>query len=498
MNLEELLQDSECLVGVLPTECKLTGITNNSRSVEPGFLFVALKGVEVDGHKFIDDAVKRGAAAIICETVPETIQKPDIPIVSFSDTSSIFPGLVKRFYNDPASQMSLFGITGTNGKTTVAYLISHLLEQADGQSSLMVGTVEVRLAGKRIADSLNTTPGILELTRFMDQARQANIHTGILEVSSHALDQGRVLGFEFDVAIFMNLTQDHLDYHQSFDEYYEAKKLLFTQNKSKVKIINQDDVYGRRLIQELRDEGEEVVSFSLRETADSWADNIKSDLGGVSFDWHYGNQTYPVTSSLFCRHNISNLIAALTAVVSAGINPEKAIGALTGFSGVPGRLERVPTEGTEAAVFVDYAHTPDAVLNVCQSVRQIHPREEGALLTVFGCGGDRDRKKRPLMAVAAHDYSDKVYVTSDNPRMEDPEQILDDITAVLTNSYERIADRAEAIRQALKDAGPNDVVLILGKGHEEYQIIGNEKHPFSDQEVVKKYKSGSTSKAEVK
>ncbi len=464
-------------------------LTSDSRETKPGCLYVALRGEVRDGHQFIEEAIEKGARAILCETVPRTPSR-DITWIQCNDTKEIFPKIVKQFYGDPAKKIKLVGITGTNGKTTVSYLIDFLLNPEN--NSFLIGTVEYRIKDKRFSAS-NTTPGIMEMTRLMDLAVKGNIRYGVLEVSSHALKQKRLSDYKFETAIFTNLTQDHLDYHSTLDDYFNSKKKLFSEHTPEKCIINQDDEYGRKLIQDLRAEGREVVTYSIREEADSWASDIISNLDGVSFKWHFRGAVYSITSSLVCNYNVSNLVAALTAVSLEDIQPEEVIPRLTEFQGIPGRMERVGAE-LPFTVFVDYAHTPDAITNVLRSVSEIKIGEKGKVITIFGCGGDRDKTKRPLMAEAVQNFSDKIFVTSDNPRTENPEQILDNITANLSKPYCRIPDREEAIKKALEDARPHDILLILGKGHEDYQIIGTEKKYFSDKKVVN---SWIASKSEV-
>jgi UDP-N-acetylmuramoyl-L-alanyl-D-glutamate--2,6-diaminopimelate ligase len=454
-------------------------ISCDSRLIGSSYLFVALKGEETDGHSYIPQAIQNGAVAILCESIPEG-KYPGVSWIQCRDTKILFPQIVKNFYSDPGSQLKVIGITGTNGKTTIAYLVEHLL-RLKGES-LLVGTVEYRLKGNRFP-SINTTPSILEVTSLMREAVNEGLEFAVLEASSHALKQGRLSDLRFDTAVFTNLTQDHLDYHGTFEDYFNSKKILFTDHSPKNSILNQDDPYGAELIKDLKAKKKKVISFSIKNAADSWACDIQTDLNGTSFTWHYGGKQFSVHSKLVCKHSASNIVAALTVAVLQGIEPQEVVKALSNFEGVSGRMERVGKD-LSFPVFVDYAHTPDAVLNVLSSLREIHPKREGKILTVFGCGGDRDRTKRPLMAEAAQEYSDLLFVTSDNPRTEDPEKILDDITEGLTCNYDRITDRKKAIETALEKAETGDVVVILGKGHEDYQIIGKEKIHFSDQEVV--------------
>ncbi len=463
-------------------------MTPNSKAVKPGSLFIALKGEAVDGHRFIEDAVRQGAAAVLCEVLPAE-RSANITWIQCPDTKTLFPSLTKRFFQDPASRLELIGVTGTNGKTTTTYLLEHFLSGRGG--SLLVGTVEYRLGGRKYPSG-NTTPGIYELTGLMKEAVDRGLPYGILEISSHALKQGRLAGLRFRTAVFTNLTQDHLDYHKTFEDYYGSKKKLFTENAPENCVINIDGAYGARLATELKKErGKRVriVTYSVLGQADSWASDIALDLKGTRFVWNYGGRNIPVESSLICRHSVYNLLAALTSAALTGIAPEELAGKVGAFPGVPGRME-CPVTDLPFSVFVDYAHSPDAFENVLSSVRALIPRGQARILTVFGCGGDRDKGKRPLMAVSTEKYSDEVFLTSDNPRTEDPEKILDEISEGLTQKFHRITDRKRAIETALVSARPNDAVLILGKGHEDYQIFGTQKVHFSDQEVVREWAEG--------
>jgi len=483
MTLGELLAGFDLLESAAPPEISIHHITCDSRDIRTCTLFVALKGAEGNGHQYLSEVVEKGVKAVICEQKPKSAS-PDVVWIQVSDTQALFSPIVKRFYGDPASRLKIFGITGTNGKTTIVHLLDHVIRSTVDPKALMMGTVEVRLGGKKIQSSLNTTPGLLDTVRLMERAVRDGASTAVMEVSSHGLVQGRLEGFEFESVIFTNLTQDHLDYHKSFEDYFLAKQKLFTEFESKTKIVNQDDRFGQRLIGELRKRDQLVITTSLQGEADSWASEIQTNLEGSSFLWHFKGESVSISTRLSCEYNVSNVLLALTAARIEGIETEQVVRAVSTFLGVLGRLEGVETLPDQPRVFVDYAHTPDAVLNVCKSIRQIHPASRGRLLTVFGCGGDRDRKKRPLMAEAAQDYSDKIYITSDNPRTEDPEKILDDIASALTKPFQRIQDRKAAIESALGEASPEDVVLILGKGHEDYQILGSNKVPFSDKGVV--------------
>jgi len=493
MKLKDLFTGLESQVKIQGDEdLVLQDMTPNSRAVKPGSLFIALRGEAVDGHRFIPEAIRQGAGAVLCETVPQE-RFSEVTWIQCRDTKELFPSLAKRFFQDPASRLKLIGVTGTNGKTTTTYLLEHFLAPRGG--TLLVGTVEYRLGGRKIPSN-NTTPGIFELTALMKEAVDGGLAYGVFEVSSHALKQGRLTGLRFQTAVFTNLTQDHLDYHKTFDDYFDSKKKLFTENTPENSLINQDDPYGARLVGELQKSGSRssrIVTYSAAAPAYSWASEIVLSLNETRFVWNYQGRKYPIASSLICRHSVYNLLAALTAASLAGIPPEDLVSRVKTFPGVPGRMER-PLAGLPFSAFVDYAHSPDALENVLSSVRALIPRGQARILTIFGCGGDRDRAKRPLMGQCAEKYSDEVFLTSDNPRTEDPEAILDDIAGALKKPFHRLSDRKQAIETALSAARPGDAVLILGKGHEDYQIFGTKKVHFSDQEIVRQWAELETQK----
>jgi len=482
MRINELFQGLESEVEILGNPSfTFHSLTASSQEAAPGDLFVALRGEATDGHLYIPQALQRGVGAVVCEKLPEVPEK-SVTWVKCRDTKKIFAQLVKRYFDDPAAKLQLIGVTGTNGKTTVTYLLEHLLKD---QGALLMGTVKYRLANKTVSAG-NTTPGIYELTQWMKEATKSRARYGILEVSSHALKQERLAGLRFRTGIFTNLTQDHLDYHGTFEDYYQAKKRLFCELDCEISIVNLDDPYGERLFEELNPNQRKVISYSIGPKGDSFATGIELSLEETSFMWHVREAVHPVKSCLVGRHSVYNLLAALTAALEEGLSPEEALRRIEKFSGIPGRMERV-ADVLPFCVFVDYAHTPDALKNVLSSAQELTSREGGKIITVVGCGGDRDKAKRPMMGSIAGDYSDTVILTSDNPRTEDPQRILQDMAQGLSGNFESIEDRKNAICTALEVARAGDVVLILGKGHEDYQILGTKKLPFSDREVVEQW-----------
>lgn len=466
----------------------LSLLTDDSRRVIPGSCYIAVKGTRVDGHDFIDQAIAAGAIAIVAETpCPAQAQEAGICWVQVPDTKEA-DGVLMSAWNDfPSRKLVALGVTGTNGKTTISYLTNAIF-RATWQRAGLIGTIMYDNGAQR-TPSHNTTPGCAELQGMLADMVNNGCKAVAMEVSSHALHQHRTTGVDFRVGIFTNLTQDHLDYHGTMEEYYEAKKLLFTRmaaNKSlkAVAVINADDEYGRKLAEELRPIMR-VRTFGLAKDADFRAEPKIISMKGSQYELVYNGKSYLVRTPLIGEFNVSNSLAALAGAVSAGVNIRDAIASLAQSPQVPGRIELVSSVNN-VQCFVDYAHTPDAVENVCRTMKQLC--RQGRVFTVFGCGGDRDRTKRPLMGEAAARYSDVCIVTSDNPRTEDPEQIIDEIMpGIPKEKQHRITDREEAIRAALKLARPGDCILIAGKGHENYQIFADETITFSDSAVVAKY-----------
>jgi UDP-N-acetylmuramoyl-L-alanyl-D-glutamate--2,6-diaminopimelate ligase len=434
----------------------------------------------MDGHDFLGQAILARASVIVFERSPEIPIPEHVIAIRVAHTQACLAELLNRFYQFPDRKVKLIGVTGTNGKTTIAYLLYRLLSEKTKAAYL--GTLWYDLPNQKI-QAVNTTPGSEVLLPLLRQMKQENVRYSVLEVSSHALDQRRVFGLQFEVTSFTQLTQDHLDYHKTMERYFQAKRLLFTQEPvPRQMLINRDCPYGRRILEEQL----QAKSFSLTSSADYQAADIHFSFQGSHFQMRFRGRQVPFQIRLPMRHNVSNIVAVLGMLDLLGFNPEDFRGALQEIPGIPGRLERVPGSD-DFQVFVDYAHTPDAFENVLGEARQLHPRR---ILTLFGCGGDRDRAKRPLMSQAACRWSDVVILTSDNPRSEDPEAILADIRrGVPTGKHERaevleILDRQEAIEKLISLAEPGDVVFVLGKGHEDYQILGEKKIPFDDRLVV--------------
>ena len=463
--------------------------TDRSNEVTQNSWFIAVRGTSVDGHNFILDAVRRGASGVIAEK-PFIGTGDPVACVIVPDTKKLFSVISSRWFGVPSARLHLIGVTGTNGKTTTTYLIQSLLNLFTKAG--VIGTVEARWNDKRLP-TINTTPGTRELNSILHQMVEDGITSCAMEVSSHALKQERVNEIQFQTAVFTNLTQDHLDYHKTFDDYFESKSKLFLDFPAVTKrIINIDDEYGQKLFTRIK-KGT-GVSFSVKQKADYQARNVQITLDGTRFILSARGKEYSAVTKLLCLHNVYNLLGAIAAVSEMGYSIEGILEAARKFDGVPGRLERFE-HPNGALIFVDYAHTPDAFISIYSSLQ---PLKRGRLISVFGCGGNRDKGKRPQMGRIAGEYSDHMIVTSDNPREEDPKEIIREILTGInqvsvSSSLDVIEDRREAIRHALDIARPEDLILILGKGHEDYQIVGKEKHHFSDQEEVinwtKEYKA---------
>jgi len=480
--LSKLLPD---LPLALPAEDRsVTGIAYDSRRVERGFLFVAVKGFKTDGHLYIQDAVNRGAAAVVMQQ--------DLPVpgdavkILAPDTRRLLPQLSARFFGYPARKMKMIGVTGTNGKTTTTNLIENIY-RAHGVKTGLIGTIHNRI-GNRVLAVEHTTPESTDLQSLLAQMTGAGVEAVIMEVSSHALALRRVDQCEFDTAVFTNLTQDHLDFHGSMEDYLAAKLVLFEQlgrdaykTGPKQAVVNADDPAAKRIKAACT---VPVITYGIKRQADISAADVKISTRGVSFTAVLDGEAMPLNLKMTARFNVYNSLAAIAAGIAAGIPPATIKGALEGVSGVPGRFELVD-RGQSFAVVIDYAHTPDGLENVLSTAREV---SKGKVIAVFGCGGDRDRTKRPLMGEIAVRLSSLAVVTSDNPRSENPLNIINDIMTgvqrVPEAVYQVIPDRRQAIDWAVRAAGPGDVVVIAGKGHEDYQIIGDRRLHFDDREVA--------------
>ncbi|MFN2622296.1 MAG: UDP-N-acetylmuramoyl-L-alanyl-D-glutamate--2,6-diaminopimelate ligase [Chthoniobacterales bacterium] len=466
-----------------PLDRVVESIAYDSRRVQRNGLFVALRGEKSDGHQFIDQAIEKGATVIVTE---REVQTPRATCVVVENTRSALADLGATFFQQPARRLKLAAVTGTNGKTTTTFLIKHICEKAGLRCGLL-GTVRYEIAD-RVLPAVRTTPESLDVYDLLAQMVNAGCKAAAMEVSSHALAQERVRGIEWDVAVFTNLTQDHLDFHGTMENYFEAKAQLFTglvEQKSKTKptaVINLDDPYGAKLVDRL---GKKIpiVTYGMGVRADFRASNYHAEFAGTSYQLDARGKSYLVRVPLIGRFNVANSMAALAAASSMGISLREAILSLGRSPQVPGRLEAVPAK-RQFQVFVDYAHTPDALLNVLKTARELSPRK---LIVVFGCGGDRDKQKRPLMGRVADENADYSIITSDNPRKEDPDAIIAEAAkGFRSDRYEKITDRAQAIARAVELAQPRDIILIAGKGHEPYQEFADHTIPFDDIQIARR------------
>lgn len=487
MKLEALFRGIPVLDSVhWDPERKVNKITSDSRAIEEGDLFVACAGARMDGHDFIQQSVVAGATVVVYQKELEVPIPRHIVGIRVADTRECLALLLAQYYHHPDQKIKLVGVTGTNGKTTVAYMLYRLLSSK--VKCGYIGTLGYDFPGQNMV-AANTTPGIETLLPVLSQMKHEGVQYCFVEVSSHALDQRRVFGLQFELVLFTQLTQDHLDYHHTMERYFQAKRLLFAQHPLPKKIlINRDCVYARRLL----DENLHAKSFSLDRSADYRGSEVTSVIGGSQFTFETGGRKHVFGIHLPMRHNVSNTVAVLSALDLLGFHVDHFKNVLENFAGVPGRLERLSTaDGYE--IFVDYAHTPDAFERVLSGAKDLHPKR---ILTLFGCGGDRDQEKRPLMASVAAQYSNIVVLTSDNPRSEDPDKILRDIRRGIPHAKSgsplvlEIPDRREAIEKILSLAESGDVVLVLGKGHEDYQILGDKKIPFDDRLVIQECLKG--------
>ncbi len=483
MKLEKLIEALSPLAVSGAIRTTITGISYDSRLVRPGNLFFALSGAKHDGRLFVDEALKRGATGVVCEN-PEGLAVPSsCVLLSVKNARTAMAAAACVFYGHPSRRISVSGITGTNGKTTTAFLLRAILE-AENRPTGMIGTVQY-IIGQRVIPASRTTPEAPDLQALLAEMLEIGCQSAVMEVSSHALAQQRVEGMAFDVVIFTNLTHDHLDFHKTEAAYFEAKSRLFyapAANAPGYAIINRDDPWGEQLWAD-KDFERERISFGVHNKADVRAEDVSIGPGGNSLRIFSPWGKVSVRLKLLGRFNVSNALAAFSAACALGVTPEAAGMALENAPQAPGRLEAIPAQ-QGFQVFVDYAHTQDALQNVLSTLREITPRR---LVVVFGCGGDRDKRKRPLMGATAALLADYVVLTSDNPRSEIPGAILEQIAVGIEaqNKHEIVEDRREAIRKALRMAGPGDVVLVAGKGHENYQELANTVTPFDDRQVVR-------------
>lgn len=477
MTLSELLKDVNIKKIDGGGSMKISGIACDSRKVKPGNVFVCITGYETDGHKYAKSAVENGAVAVVAEHDLPTV---DVPCVIVDNTRKAMSEMAATFYDYPYKKFKLIGITGTNGKTTTTYLIKSILEHL-GKKVGLIGTNQ-NMIGDMIMESSRTTPDSLELMQLFDMIASHNVDYVVMEVSSHALALDRVTACTFDVGAFTNITQDHLDFHKTMEEYLAAKSILF--NICNTGVVNKDDARSEYLIENARCRN--MITYGINQDCDLKASNIILNEDGVKFDINYGGMEEHVDLPIPGEFSVYNALTAIGCCMAENIPLDLAVDGLHSAKGVKGRIEIVRTPGTNYTVIIDYAHTPDGLLNVINAIRGF---AKGRIVTLFGCGGDRDASKRPIMGKIAGELSDFCIVTSDNPRTEDPEKIIKQVVEGVKQTdcdYEVITNRFSAIEYALDHAKKNDIILLAGKGHETYQVLGKDTIKFDEREIVQK------------
>jgi UDP-N-acetylmuramoyl-L-alanyl-D-glutamate--2,6-diaminopimelate ligase len=480
LNLQTIVESLQLLDTPNVPNIQITSIENDNRKVKQGSLFICLKGYTVDGHDFAQSAVSNGAVAIIAEKNLDV----EVPVILVKDTYRAMAIVADIFYGQPSKKLHIIGITGTNGKTTTSHLIERIFANFQLKTGL-IGTMYTKI-GEEITENKNTTPESLTLQKTFREMVDQKVEVSVMEVSSHALVMGRVHRTDFDIAVFTNLSQDHLDYHGTMQEYKHAKGLLFSQlgnsfnpQKPKFAILNADEETSEDF---MKMTAAHLFTYGIDNKADIMAKNIRMTPNGTAFDVLINNKYFPINIQLAGKFNIYNVLASICAALVSKIPLNDIISTLETIEGVKGRFELVKA-GQDFTVIVDYAHTPEALENVLKTIKQF---SQSDIYVVVGCGGDRDKTKRPLMAQIACEYATHPIFTSDNPRSESPEKILRDMeTGVEGKSFQSIVDRREAIKFAISQAKANDVILIAGKGHETYQIIGNQVLDFDDCQVAK-------------
>lgn len=475
MKLSEMLQGLEYSIVQGNIDLDVKEVQYDSRKVKKEDLFICIEGFNVDGHKYIGSAIKNGATAIVCSKDLEDCL--NCTVIKVKDTRKALAIISNNFYKNAVEAIKLIGITGTNGKTTSTYMIKSILEHA-GYNVGLIGTI-ANYIGKEKIKSERTTPESLELHELFNKMKKKGVDYCVMEVSSHSLSLNRVYGLNFSQAVFTNLTQDHLDFHKTFENYYNAKLELFKNAKSS--IINVDDIYGRKMLKDIP-QSSEVLTYSL-ESGDLIAKNIINHSRGAEFDLYYKNNCIHIQLSIPGRYNVYNALCSVGACIKEGISLEKIKEGLQKVV-VPGRCE-IATKDYDLGfdVIIDYAHTPDGLENILKTAREF---TKGRLISVFGCGGDRDKTKRPIMGKIGSELSDIAIITSDNPRTEEPLLILKDIEmGIEKDNYILIENRKEAIKKAMEIAEKGDVIVVAGKGHEDYQILKDKVIHFDEREVIR-------------
>ena len=475
MKLKDLLAGLELLGGNADPEQEITGVSYDSRTTAPGDVFVAISGEAVDGHRFIPMAAEKGAACVVCEHVPEG----DIPYVQVASSRKALALMAGNWFDHPAKEMTMIGVTGTSGKTTSTYLIKSILEQKAGAKVGLIGTIQ-NMIGSEVLHTERTTPESFELQKLLRRMSDAGCTHAVMEVSSHALVLDRVYGIRFAVGIFTNLSQDHLDFHRTMEEYCDAKAILF--DRCDIGVYNADDPWHTRLLQNAK--CPRKFSYAIHAGADLKAKSVQLHPGSVAFDAEADTEWAHVQVGIPAQFTVYNALDAMACCWNLGVPLAECADALARNHGVKGRMEIIPTPGKDYTILNDYSHKPDALENVLESVNGF---AKGRTVVLFGCGGDRDKTKRPVMGGIAARLADFVIVTSDNPRTEEPQAIIDDILAGMRDTdtpYVSIPDRVEAIHYAMDHAQSGDVIILAGKGHEDYQEINHVHYPMDERVIV--------------
>ena len=478
MKLRELLNGLTILACSADLDGDIREVRYDSRAVEEDDLFVAITGAETDGHKYIPMAREKGAACVVCQTVPED----GTPYVQVADSRRALAVIGANRFDHPADELTMIGVTGTSGKTTSTYLIKSILEQKAGAKVGLIGTIQ-NMIGDRVLHTERTTPESYDLQKLLREMSDAGCSHVVMEVSSHALCLDRVYGIRYAVGVYTNLSRDHLDCHHTMEAYCDAKAILF--DHCDVGIYNADDPWHERLMQSAK--CPRRFSYAVHGQADLMAKNVQLHAGSVDFDAEADTEWAHVHVGIPALFTVYNTLDAMACCWNLGVPLEECADALAKNHGVKGRMEIIPTPGKDYTVLNDYSHKPDALENVLKTLK---PVTRGRLIALFGCGGDRDKAKRPIMGAIAADNADMVIVTSDNPRTEDPDEIIREIvegTKGKRTPVKVLCDRVEAIHWAIDNAGPGDVILLAGKGHEDYQVVGHEKHHMDEREIVAEY-----------
>jgi UDP-N-acetylmuramoyl-L-alanyl-D-glutamate--2,6-diaminopimelate ligase len=475
MKLSEVLRGIKYKLLDGNEDLEINKLEYDSRKIEANDVFVCVKGYQTDGHRYVDSAVEKGAVAIICQD--QVAIKPGITYIKVEDTRKALAVAASNFYGSPKDKLKLIGVTGTNGKTTSTFMIKSILEAA-GFKTAVIGTIANYIGGRKLETS-RTTPESLELHKLFRDMVEEGVEYCVMEVSSHSLYLDRVYGLEFSQGIFTNLTQDHLDFHETFENYYKAKLILFENSQNSV--INLDSEYGSRLLQDIKGR---LTTYSAGKDADVRGSNLKLHSRGVTFDLGFKGVTRNISINIPGKYNVENALCSAAACLSEGISIDVVKQGLEDMLCVPGRCEIV-NQGYNLGfdIIVDYAHTPDGLENILKTAREF---TKGRLIVVFGCGGDRDKTKRPIMGRIGTDLSDIAIITSDNPRSEEPGTIIKDVIAgVRKDNYIVVENRRDAIKKSIETAKAGDVIVIAGKGHEDYQILKTGKIHFDEREIVK-------------